>query len=127
MVFRSLAFARLAAARFGGPASLAPGSCVPSFVAGGVPPLSAAVRWGVVLGGAAASWRPGLVLSGCDCDFLASSESLAHSAGLAAWVRRSACAGPAPLVVCFWVLPSGLSFVASVASVRPSGGEGVAC
>ena len=127
MVLRSLAFARLCAARCGGPAPVVPGSCFPAFVAGGVPPLSCSVRWGVVLGGAPASWRPGPVLSGVDCDFLSASESLAHSDGSDAWEWSDCSCGVPPSVVCFWVLPSGAAVVASVCPARVGVLSGVAC
>jgi hypothetical protein len=127
MRYRSLAFARLCAARCGGPAPVVPGSFFPAFVAGGVPPLGAVVRWGVCFGGHGASWRPGLVLSSLDVDVLSYSEEQAI-ADAVDMDSDGVDFGPlAPLVFSFWVLPSGAVFVASRRAVRSDCFSGAAC
>lgn len=113
----------VACAGFGRLAPVVPGVCVPWFVAGGVPPRGARVRWGAVLGGAAASWRPGLVLSCLDVDILGGSCLDVLESALSAWYLADSFCGVPPIVASFWVLPSGAAVVASVAPLRrPRGG-----
>jgi len=127
MVASSVASSGVFCAGFPAALPVVPGVCVPAFVASGVPPAGVRVSWGVCLGGWGASWRPGLVLSGCDCDWLAVSAAQAVDDALVSWGASDSFCGPAPLVVSFWVLPSGAAVVASVAPVAAPGSVGALC
>jgi len=119
MVCSPARFGSVACAQFGRLAPVVPGVAVPWWVASKVPPRGVRVRWGVVLGGAAASWRPGLVLSCLDVDVLCDGPCEAVAQGFNAWEVGDMFCGPAPVVVSFWVLPSGAAVVYSVYTLTP--------
>ncbi len=127
MVLRSLALCAIQRARVGVPVPFVPGSMMPTAFLFGPKPIVAVERWGVVFDGLPEAWAPGLVLSGLDCDFVRLSESLAHSDAFDAWEIRSCGRGVSPVVVCFWVLPSGAAVIISLKQVRPWGAFSAAC
>ena len=118
MVSSPARFGSVACAGFGRLAPVVPGVCVPWFVASGVPPAGVRCVWGAVFGGAAASWRPGLVLSCLDVDLLGSLCVDVVASALSAWDVADSFCGVPPVVASFWVLPSGAAVVVSVCSLR---------
>lgn len=121
MFFAPARFGSVACAQFGRLAPVVPGVAIPWWVASGVAPAGVRVQWGVVLGGAAMGWRPGLVLSCLDCDVLAAGPVEAVELARTVWGDVDGFCGYPPSMVCFWVLPSGAAVVSVVAAVsRPT-------
>jgi len=114
----SVAGSGVACAGFTGALPVVPGVCVPRFVASGRPPAGVSVYWGCVFGGAASGWRPGLVLSCLDCDYVGRQCIDVVSYARAAWELSDSFCGVPPVIASLWLLPSGAAVVASVTPLR---------